>query len=68
MKYQAILVVIFITVGGLSCQKMPQRPNVTEPELRQGDYHSEEEAKLQLAEFSRTYSTLEEWKLRATGR
>lgn len=67
MKYQAILLVIFITVGGLSCQKMPQRPNVTEPELRQGDYHSEDEAKLQLAEFSRTYSTLEEWKLRARG-
>lgn len=67
MKYQAILLAIFITVGGITCQKMPQRQNVTEPELRQGEYLSEEEAKLQLAEFSRTYSTLEEWKQRATG-
>lgn len=35
------------------------------PQLCQGNYHSEEEAKAQLARFAATYSTLEDWKTRA---
>jgi hypothetical protein len=36
-----------------------------EPELCQGNYLSEAAARHQLAEFARSYSTLEEWKARA---
>ena len=35
------------------------------PQLCQGNYHSEEAAKAQLAEFAKTYSNLVEWKERA---
>ena len=34
------------------------------PQLCQGNYHSEEEAKAQLAKFARSYSNLAEWKER----
>lgn len=65
MKYQVILLNIFLILGSASCQITFRRPIVLEPELRQGDYHSEEEAKLQLEDFSRKYSNLKEWKRRA---
>ncbi len=67
MKHQAIILTVIIILGNVSCQTISQRPVATELELRQGDYLSEEEAKLQLNEFSRKYSTLKEWKLRAKG-
>ncbi|NIP26566.1 MAG: DUF4962 domain-containing protein, partial [Phycisphaerae bacterium] len=35
------------------------------PQLCQGNYHSEEAAKAQLAKFAKTYSNLAEWKERA---
>jgi len=35
------------------------------PELRQGNYHSEEDAKKELARFAQSYSNLEQWKIRA---
>jgi dienelactone hydrolase len=35
------------------------------PQLCQGNYHSEEEAKAQLARFAKSYSNLAEWKERA---
>ena len=35
------------------------------PQLRQGYYQSEEDAKAQLARFAKTYSTREEWEARA---
>ena len=35
-------------------------------QLCQGNYHSEEAAKEQLAKFARSYSNLEQWKLRAS--
>ncbi|HUS74144.1 MAG TPA: heparinase II/III family protein, partial [Sedimentisphaerales bacterium] len=36
-----------------------------EPQLCQGNYHSEDDAKKQLARFARSYSSLAEWKERA---
>ena len=36
-----------------------------QPQLCQGHYHSEEDAKAQLAKFAKTYSNLGEWKARA---
>ena len=65
MKFLAILLIIFSILGIGSCQKTSQRPDKTEPELRQGHYHSEEEAKLQLEDFSLKYSNLRGWKKRA---
>ena len=35
------------------------------PELRQGGFHSEEDAKKELDKFARSYSNLEQWKTRA---
>lgn len=64
---QIILFDIILIIACASCQITFQRPVVTEPELCQGDYHSEEAAKLQLDDFSRKYSNLNEWKLRAKG-
>jgi len=37
------------------------------PELRRGGFHTEEQAKEQLARFAQTYSNLEQWKIRAAG-
>jgi hypothetical protein len=63
--YQIILLTVFIILGGGTCRKVSQSQEVIEPELRQGAYQSEEEAKRQLQAFSRSYSNLEEWKQRA---
>jgi len=38
-----------------------------EPQLCQGNFQSEEQAKAQLARFAKSYSTLAEWKERAKG-
>lgn len=64
---QIVLFNIILILACMSCQTMSQKPVVTEPELRQGNYHSEEDAKLQLNNFARKYSNLEGWKLRAKG-
>ncbi len=66
LSYQIILLNIFIFVGGISCSKVDQEPKVPEPTLRQGEYQSEGEARLQLEDYSRSYSNLEEWKHRAS--
>lgn len=47
----------FGTVAQAAAEKKPQ--------LCQGNYHSEEAAKEQLARFARSYSSLAEWKTRA---
>jgi hypothetical protein len=62
---QIILLNIFIIMGNISCRSMSQGQAVIETELRQGDYQSEEQAKVQLQVFSRSYSNLQEWKQRA---
>lgn len=36
-------------------------------ELRQGNFHTEEQAKEELARFAQSYSNLEQWKIRAAG-
>jgi len=60
---------ILILVIGFSCDVLPQyapRKKVErEPQLCQGNYHSEAAARHQLAEFARGYSNLAEWKSRA---
>jgi dienelactone hydrolase len=47
------------------CFIQSQEHEVEKAELCQGYYQSEEEAINQLSEFARSYSTLEEWKVRA---
>jgi hypothetical protein len=54
----SILVLGFFVVARGAEEKKPQ--------LCQGNYHSEEAAKEQLAKFARSYSNLEQWKLRAS--
>ncbi|MHC4528981.1 MAG: alpha/beta hydrolase family protein [Planctomycetota bacterium] len=55
---------VSILVFGLS--SIPARGNEEKkPQLCQGNYHSEEAAKEQLAKFARSYSNRAEWKARA---
>jgi len=50
----------------LSLSLIPaQGVGIKEPELCQGNYHTEEAAKEQLAKFARSYSNLRQWKARA---
>lgn len=60
---------ISILAIGFSCNIFPQyvleKKVEREPELCQGNYHSEAAARHQLAEFARSYSNLDEWKTRA---
>ena len=77
MRYKKLPIFIFVfvfilTAGAgyvLADEKEvaiePQK--ITEIELCQGNYQSEEAAKEQLAEFSRSYTSLSGWKIRARG-
>jgi predicted alpha/beta-hydrolase family hydrolase len=61
--HKAVVISMFILVLGL----LVPAPGAEEkkPQLCQGNYQSEEEAKEQLARFAESYSTLEQWKARA---
>lgn len=65
MKTRKLGALIFII--GIFCSIYPQENPPEKPELCQGNYHSEAAARHQLAEFSRSCSTLDEWKTRARG-
>jgi hypothetical protein len=68
MKFQISnlkLLVISISALGFSSNIFAQDPNSKKPQLCQGNYHSEEAAKEQLARFARSYSNLAEWQKRA---
>ena len=56
---------ISLFLVGLICVVQGQEKEDKKAELCQGYYLSEEAARHQLDEFSRTYSTLAEWKVRA---
>ena len=58
--------IIGVLVLVLGCSLIPsQSAEENKPELCQGNYQSEEEAKEQLARFAKSYSNLQEWKARA---
>jgi hypothetical protein len=61
--HKTLVISIFILVFGF----FVPAPGIEEkkPQLCQGNYQTEEEAKEQLARFAKTYSTLEQWKARA---
>jgi dienelactone hydrolase len=65
VKYSVILLTIIFIINGISCKKESPVQKESRPELRQGFYLSEEEAKIQLAQFSNSYSDLKEWKKRS---
>jgi hypothetical protein len=57
-----------ISTAMLLLSRMPVFAGTNEkPELRQGNFHTEEQAKEELARFARSYSNLEQWKARAAG-
>ena len=66
---RALVVGISIFAVGCSAdifpQCAPEKKLEREPELCQGNYHSEAAARHQLAEFTRSYCNLAEWKSRA---
>jgi hypothetical protein len=51
----------------LLCRMPVFAGNSEKPELRQGNFHTEEQAKEELARFAKSYSNLEQWKARAAG-
>jgi hypothetical protein len=59
------IVVTSIVAVGPALVARAQTDNKKKPQLCQGHYHSEEDAKAQLARFAETYSNLGEWKARA---
>jgi len=62
--YKTMVISVSVFVFGLS--PFPaQGAGEKKPQLCQGNYHSEEAAKEQLAKFARSYSSLEQWKARA---
>jgi len=67
--YPGLIAATLLLAVGFSCttltQKTSAKKTARKPELCQGDYHSEEAAKHQLAEFARSYSNLRQWKTRA---
>lgn len=65
MKYRVFLLSIFVIFANIPSQTGTGRPEMIEQELCQGYYHTEKEAKDQLAQFSRSYSCVEGWKQRA---
>jgi dienelactone hydrolase len=65
VKNTVIYLTILFLINGISCKSESPGQNTLEPELRQGFYFSEEEAKDQLARFSDSYSDLKEWKKRS---
>lgn len=54
----AIILILFLGVSGILAQEATEK----KPQLRQGSFYSEEDAKKELA---RSYSNLEQWKARA---
>ena len=64
IMYKTAIVSVLILLFGL-LPMLSQSAEEKKPQLCQGNYHSEEAAKEQLAKFARTYSNLEQWKARA---
>jgi dienelactone hydrolase len=60
-----ILLTLSFILGGLACRSVSRDQATLEPELRQGNYQTEEQARLQLEDFSRSYTSLKGWKKRA---
>jgi hypothetical protein len=62
--YKKMIISVLVLILELS--PVPgQDPEDKKPQLCQGNYHSEEAAKEQLARFAKSYSNLEQWKARA---
>lgn len=60
------LIVIAVSILAFACfDRLTQCSEDRRPQLCQGHYHSEEDAKKQLARFAQSYSNLAEWKTRA---
>jgi hypothetical protein len=62
--YKTVVIGVSLVVLGLS-EVPAQSAGEKKPQLCQGNYQSEAEAKEQLARFAQSYSNLEQWKARA---
>ena len=65
LNYINKTIVVGISMLSLGFLLPVQGAEEKKPQLCQGNYHSEEAAKEQLAKFARSYSNLEQWKARA---
>ncbi len=63
--FRVLVVGVSIPAMGSSRNLFAQDANETKPVLCKGSYHSEQDAKEQLAAFARSYSNLDQWKHRA---
>jgi dienelactone hydrolase len=60
-----VVVVAILTIALIVSAGVAQTSKVEKPQLCQGGYHSEQDAKKQLNQFAKTYSNLDQWKARA---
>jgi hypothetical protein len=60
------IIAISISAIGLCSDIFAQDPNSKKPQLCQGNYLTEDAAKVQLEQFAKSYSTLDQWKQRAS--
>lgn len=65
INYADKTIIIGISLLVLGFLLPAQSAEEKKPQLCQGNYQTEEEAKEQLVRFAKTYSTLEQWKARA---
>jgi predicted alpha/beta-hydrolase family hydrolase len=65
LNYLDRIIIISISTLALGFHHPAQGAEEKKPQLCQGNYQSEEEAKEQLAKFAQSYSNLEQWKARA---
>jgi hypothetical protein len=65
INYTNKIIIIGISLLMLGFLFPAQSAEEKKPQLCQGNYQTEEEAKKQLAKFAQTYSNLEQWKARA---
>ena len=65
LNYIDTIIIISVSILSLGFYHPAKGAEEKKPQLCQGNYQTEEEAKEQLAKFARSYSNLEQWKARA---
>lgn len=65
LNYVSRIIIVGISTLTIGFCRPTQGDDEKKPQLCQGNYQTEEEAKQQLAKFAQSYSNLEQWKKRA---
>jgi hypothetical protein len=63
--HKCVIVSVLVVISLPFCVRAAENADSDKPQLCQGNYQTEEQAKEQLARFAKTYSTQSEWQQRA---